>query len=1380
MFAEKSSVKTVCPYCGVGCGMILQVENGRVAKVVGDKAHPANFGRLCPKGLSSAQVLTHPGRLDQAYLRPDRQGSQMPVPIETAIAETARRLRAILDTHGPDAIAFYVSGQMSLEAQYLINKLAKGFVGTNNIDSNSRLCMSSAASGYKLSLGADGPPGSYEDFDKADLFFVAGANMADCHPILFLRLLDRKKSGAKLIVVDPRRTATAEKADLFLQIRPGTDLALLNGLLHLLVADGAIDAEFIAQFTEGWEAMPGFLQDYSPGRVAEITGLVEGDIRLAAQWIGEAGNWMSCWTMGLNQSTHGTWHSNAICNLHLATGAICRPGSGPFSLTGQPNAMGGREVGYLSHGLPGQRVVMNDADRRFIETLWDIAPGTIRAEPGADTVTLFNRMQSGEIKAVWIICTNPVATVPNRQNVIAGLKAAELVITQDAFLDTETNIYADVMLPGALWAEASGVMINSERNLTLMNKAVEPPGESRPDWQIIAQVACAMGFAAGFSYTNAAEIFDEVRRSWNPKTGYDLRGASHERLQNGPLQWPCPPGATQDRNPLRYLNTAGSQTLRRSEDGGIPRLNFPTESGKARFFPRPALPPAELPDAAFPLILNTGRVAHQWHTMTKTGKVRALNKLNPGPFVEIHPEDAKDLGVAEKDLVEIRSRRGISILPAAITTRVLPGCCFAPFHWNDIFGDDLAINSVTHDATDALSLQPELKFCAVALSKVHPETTMRAQTLTQAAMAEMPGVEMDVLTIQRTAPVLGALADSLAAALNLEPPPPPVLSVAETSYLSGFISGLKTPGARGHLPVLPTSAPFAPATRLWLDGVFAGLLSRADGGTPDASAGVAGIDLPPAPAAQQQSVAVLWASQTGNGEVLAERLGAQLKQAGIAVQLCCMADYAVGELGKAGKIILISSTYGDGDPPDNGKSFWEFLAEENAPKLEHLSYAVCGLGDSSYDQFCQHGKNLDARLAELGARRLTGRLDCDADYEAEVNGWIQLVAKRVTGAPLRHEALPSAQEPHSKNNPFAARLLANTKLNGPAADKDTRFIALSLAGASLRFEPGDALGVWPSNCPDLVDEVLERAGLKDDALVAVDKAGNLPLRQALRDNFELTRPSRETLEFIAERSASPELKTLLSTNRKQDLKQWLYGKQLADVLAAFPIKVAAQEFVAALKHIQPRLYSISSSPRAHRGEVHLTVAAVRYGARNRKGTCSTFLADRAAERDVPLFVQASSHFRLPADPATPVIMIGPGTGIAPFRAFLQDRRVCGARGRNWLFFGERHQATDFYYRDELSGMRKDGFLTELSLAFSRDQAEKRYVQHCLSERGSDLWSWLQEGANLYVCGDAGNMARDVEAALLAVIERHGGFGKETAQDYLRSMAREKRYLRDVY
>lgn len=398
--------------------------------------------------------------------------------MDAAIAETARRLRAVIDEHGPDAFAFYVSGQMSLEAQYLANKLAKGFVRTNQIESNSRLCMASAGTGYKLSLGADGPPGSYQDFEHADVFFVIGSNMADCHPILFLRMMDRVKSGgAKLIVVDPRRSATADKADLFLPVRPGTDLALLNGLLHLLHENGHTDPEFIAAHTEGWEAIPEFLADYPPATVADITGVPEADIREAARLIGEAGEWMSCWTMGLNQSTHGTWNTNALVNLHLATGAICRPGSGPFSLTGQPNAMGGREMGYMGPGLPGQRSVLVAAERAFVEELWELPPGTVREDGvGRGTVEMFRKMADGDIKACWIICTNPVASVANRRTVIEGLERAEFVVAQDVFAETETNAYADVVLPGALWTETEGVLVNSERNVTLARPAVEPPG----------------------------------------------------------------------------------------------------------------------------------------------------------------------------------------------------------------------------------------------------------------------------------------------------------------------------------------------------------------------------------------------------------------------------------------------------------------------------------------------------------------------------------------------------------------------------------------------------------------------------------------------------------------------------------------------------------------------------------------------------------------------------------------------------------------------------------------------------------------------------------------------------------------------------------------
>ena len=715
-----TKVRTVCSYCGVGCGMILDVGSGpdgrrTVVKATGDKEHPANFGRLCTKGATTADMLAAPGRLTTALIRTDRGDGPQPAPVTAAVAETARRLRAIIDEHGPDAVAFYVSGQMTLEAQYLANKLAKGFIRTNQIESNSRLCMASAGTGYKLSLGADGPPGSYQDFEAADVFFVIGSNMADCHPILFLRMMDRVRSaGAKLIVVDPRRTATADKADLFLQVKPGTDLALLNGLLHLLHANGHTDADFIAAYTEGWEAMSGFLAGYPPATVAEITGVAEGSIREAARLIGGAREWMSCWTMGLNQSTHGTWNTNALVNLHLATGAICRPGSGPFSLTGQPNAMGGREMGYMGPGLPGQRSVLVDADRAFVEELWALEPGTLRADgTGKGTVEMFRKMADGDIKACWIICTNPVASVANRSTVIEGLEAAEFVVTQDVFAETETNAYADVVLPGAMWTEAEGVLINSERNLTLAQRAADPPGEATADWRIIAAVARAMGYQEGFTYDSAAEVFEEIKRAWNPATGWDLRGVSYQRLRATPVQWPAATADGPDRNPIRYIGENGSPV-------------FPTASGRAAFYARPHIPAAEMPDDDYPYVLNTGRLQHQWHTLTKTARVARLNKLNPGPFVEVHPQDAAELGLADGDPVEVASRRGRAVLPAVVTDRVRPGCCFAPFHWNDLFGEYLSVNAVTSDAVDPLSFQPEFKVCAVTLTKAAAPVTTQA------------------------------------------------------------------------------------------------------------------------------------------------------------------------------------------------------------------------------------------------------------------------------------------------------------------------------------------------------------------------------------------------------------------------------------------------------------------------------------------------------------------------------------------------------------------------------------------------------------------------------------------------------------------------------
>ncbi|WP_197502081.1 molybdopterin oxidoreductase family protein, partial [Mycobacterium sp. E2733] len=779
----------MCAYCGVGCGMVLQVttdlESGRrhITKSVGNKEHPANFGRLCTKGSTTADMLGAPGRMESAHARTDRGEPVQPVDMDRAITQCANRLRAIIDTHGPDSFAMYVSGQMSIEAQYLANKLTKGFIGTNQIESNSRLCMASAGSGYKLSLGADGPPGSYQDFVLADAFFVIGANMADCHPILFLRMMERVKAGAKLIVVDPRRTATAEKADLFLQIAPGSDLALLNGLLQQIIENGHTDPDFIAEFTEGWEVMPSFLEQYTPDKVSEITGIPEEDIRAAARMIGQAENFVSCWTMGLNQSTHGTWNTNALCNLHLATGAICKPGSGPFSLTGQPNAMGGREMGYMGPGLPGQRSVVSAEDRAFTEDQWGIPRGTLRTEVGAGTIDMFSRMAGGEIKACWIVCTNPVASVANRKTVLAGLERAELVITQDAFLETETNEYADVLLPAALWSEAEGVMVNSERNMTLFQPAVTAPGDALPDWHIIARIACEMGFSDAFSYGSAEEVFEEIKRFSNPKTGYDLRGISYERLRQRPLQWPCAPESTSGRNPIRYLNDGVSQAQLVREDGSAPRLAFPTGNGRAVFFARPHLPPEEMPDDDYPFLLNTGRLPHQWHTMTKTGKVAKLNKLNPGPFVEIHPDDAARLRIADGDAIEIGSRRGRAVLPAAISDRVRPGNCFAPFHWNDVFGEYLAINAVTNDAVDPSSNQPEFKACAVTLAKVAVTTADPSTDTPEPAPTEVTEISVSQV-------------DALADLLGVATKPVPEFDERGRSYLAGMLTALRSDAGR--------------------------------------------------------------------------------------------------------------------------------------------------------------------------------------------------------------------------------------------------------------------------------------------------------------------------------------------------------------------------------------------------------------------------------------------------------------------------------------------------------------------------------------------------------------------------------------------------------
>jgi anaerobic selenocysteine-containing dehydrogenase/NADPH-dependent 2,4-dienoyl-CoA reductase/sulfur reductase-like enzyme/bacterioferritin-associated ferredoxin len=700
------SVRTTCPYCGVGCGLIANTDDGRLTSVEGDKLHRVNRGATCRKPLHLPDAVHARDRATTPLMRESPDERWRPTTWRRAIASLAKRLQAIADEHGPDAIAFYVSGQLLTEDYYVVNKLVKGWIGTNNVDSNSRLCMSSAVAAYRETFGSDGPPASYADIDQADCILLVGSNTAACHPIVWARIRRRQKEGARLIVVDPRRTQTAAAADLHLPVKPGGDLALLNAMIHVIEREGLVDEQFVALRTEGAEQALAAAAEWTTARASKETGIPAALIAEAARVFGGAGRALALWSMGVNQSTVGTLKNRAIHNLCLLTGNFGRPGTGPLSLTGQPNAMGGRETGGLSNLLPGYRSVAVAEDRAEMRKLWGIPPDLpgISPEPGLAATELTAALEEGRIKAVWVVATNPAVSQPDAERFASALRKAELVVCQDAYHPTETSALAHVALPAAQWPEKDGVMTNSERGVSLVQRALPPPGVALPDWEIFARLGRTLGHRDAFAWPNAAAVFDEYAATTAGRL-CDVTGMSHARLRReGVLQWPCP-GRAEGRE-------AHPGTTRLYASGRLP-----TPSGRARMAPTPHAAPADRPDESFPLLLTTGRLPGQWHTMTRTGKSPELLGGDREPFVELHPADAERAGVREGSRVRIVSRRGIATAKARIADTLPEGVAFAPFHWGALHlaAGERALNEVVSAALDPVSKQAELKASAVRI-----------------------------------------------------------------------------------------------------------------------------------------------------------------------------------------------------------------------------------------------------------------------------------------------------------------------------------------------------------------------------------------------------------------------------------------------------------------------------------------------------------------------------------------------------------------------------------------------------------------------------------------------------------------------------------------
>ncbi|MGB2923703.1 MAG: nitrate reductase [Limnothrix sp.] len=723
---DQQKTKTLCPYCGVGCGLeVSDVEkNGvKTLKVMGDRQHPSSLGKVCVKGATIAESLDK-DRLLYPMFRRSLQDKFERISWDSAFDLVTNQIQTINTTDGPESIAMYGSGQLQTEDYYTAQKLLKGCLGTNNFDANSRLCMSSAVAGYIQSFGADGPPPCYEDLELTDCAFIIGSNTADCHPIVFNRLNQHiKHSKAKLIVVDPRRTKTAENADLHLAIKPGTDIDLLNGIAYLLLKWGRIDTFFIDECTRGFSKYATLIQSYTPEIVARRCGIRIDHLEQAAQYWAEADSVLSLWSMGVNQSSEGTAKVRTLINLHLMTGEIGKPGSGPFSLTGQPNAMGGREAGGLAHLLPGYRLVKNPEHRQTLEEAWQLPENTISPMPGKDAWSMITGLETGDVRLLWVVATNPAVSMPDLERTKAALLKSEFTICQDAYYPTETANYAHLLLPALQWGEKTGTMTNSERVVTYCPQFRDRPGEAWADWEIFAEVGRRLGFDKQFRAVSSAQVYDEFIQLTGDRP-CDMTSLSHERLAtDGPIQWPCPIETDKPKK-LKEEDNRGLLKKILGQDAPLKgkRLytegRFHTPDGRARFAAYHSRGLAEPPDKDFPFVLTIGRLYGHWHTMTRTGRIPKIQKMHPNPFLEIHPRDAQKLNIIEGDMLEVRSRRGMAKFPALITKNITPGTVFAPMHWGALWGKDTEANNLTHPEACPDSLQPELKACAVHVAKV--------------------------------------------------------------------------------------------------------------------------------------------------------------------------------------------------------------------------------------------------------------------------------------------------------------------------------------------------------------------------------------------------------------------------------------------------------------------------------------------------------------------------------------------------------------------------------------------------------------------------------------------------------------------------------------